>query len=315
MRRTAAWFAGVAAIAVATSSGVGRYAPVFFSVTIVQHVLLGVIAPLLLSRGAPVILVLRALRPARHDAANSAASGAVNKTASEDVNKTASEDADRTASEDVNQTASGDANAPAFGAANELASHGARETAARAENGTVSGEGVAGPREWVVGALRSRAARILTSPGNVVLLWVLGMAGIYFTGVFEATRWSYAVDLAVQAYLLGSGSLLFWWLTGSDPRPGGRRGDGTRAVMAVVAGAAAVVAGLLLAGVVGVVAADWWIGLLRVLPLPWPWGSATAADDQAVGGALLAAVSGVVFLVIAADRLLAASLARRKPRN
>ncbi|MFG1922268.1 cytochrome c oxidase assembly protein [Cryptosporangium sp. NPDC048952] len=241
--RTVAWFAGLAVVVVATCSGVGRYAPVFFSVTIIQHVFLAVVAPLLLTRGAPLTLTLRALRPAAPSA-----SGAV-----------------------------------------------------------------AGPREWVLAALRSRAARILTAPGTVVALWVLGLAGIYFTGVFEATRWSYAADLAVQAYLLGAGSLLFWWLIGPDPRPAGRRTDATRAGTATVAALAAVVAGVLLAKVVGVVAADWWIGLLRVLPLPWPWGSRTAADDQAIGGALLAAVPAVVLLAIAADRLLAATLARRRP--
>ncbi|WP_035854049.1 cytochrome c oxidase assembly protein [Cryptosporangium arvum] len=244
--RAVAWFAGVGVVVVATSSGVGRYAPVFFSVTIIQHVLLAVVAPFLLSRGAPITLALRAL-----------------------------------------------------------------PRAARPTPGTPD---VAGPREWLVGALRSRGVRVLTAPGTVVGLWVLGLAGIYFTGVFEATRWSYAIDLAVQAYLLGCGSLLFWWLTGPDPRPAGRRSDLTRAGLAAGAAVAAVVAGGMLATVVGVVAADWWIGLLRVLPLPWPWGSRTAAADQAVGGVLLAAAPALVLLAIAADRLSAASVTRRKAR-
>ncbi|GAA0232661.1 hypothetical protein GCM10009539_17520 [Cryptosporangium japonicum] len=266
--RAVSWFAGVGVIVVATSSGVGRYAPMFFSVTIIQHVLLAVVAPLLLARGAPITLALRALPRA------------------------------------------GSAEGPRAGSAEVTLPRVGRPESADLARGRAGD--VDGPREWLVAALRSRAVRIVTAPGTVVGLWVLGLAGIYFTGIFEATRWSYAIDLAVQGYLLGVGSVLFWWLTGPDPRPGGRRADATRAGMATVAALAAVVAGVLLATVVGVVAADWWIGLLRVLPLPWPWGSRTAAGDQAVGGAVLGGVCAVVLLAIAADRLSAASVARRK---
>ena len=59
--RTAAFLAGCAVLAVATCSGVARYAPVLFSVHMVEHLLLAMVAPVLLVLGAPVTLALRAL--------------------------------------------------------------------------------------------------------------------------------------------------------------------------------------------------------------------------------------------------------------
>ncbi|WP_189060822.1 cytochrome c oxidase assembly protein [Longimycelium tulufanense] len=66
--RTLAWVAGCATILLATSSGIGRYAPAVFSVHMGGHMLLSMLAPILLVLGAPVTLALRALPPAGRDA-------------------------------------------------------------------------------------------------------------------------------------------------------------------------------------------------------------------------------------------------------
>ena len=58
--RTAAFLTGLVVILVATESGVAAYDRILFSLHIVQHILLGMVAPLLLVLGAPVTLALQA---------------------------------------------------------------------------------------------------------------------------------------------------------------------------------------------------------------------------------------------------------------
>ncbi len=58
-RRTVAFVAGMAAIAFALVSGIGRYDTALFSVHMVQHVLLLLVAPPLLALAAPITLILR----------------------------------------------------------------------------------------------------------------------------------------------------------------------------------------------------------------------------------------------------------------
>lgn len=62
--RTVAWLCGCASVLVATSSGVGRYAPAMFSVHMGQHMVLSMLAPVLLVLAGPTSLALRVLRPA-----------------------------------------------------------------------------------------------------------------------------------------------------------------------------------------------------------------------------------------------------------
>jgi putative copper resistance protein D len=59
--RTAAWLCGCAVLLLATSSGLGRYAPAMFSVHMGTHMMLSMLTPILLVLGAPVTLMLRAL--------------------------------------------------------------------------------------------------------------------------------------------------------------------------------------------------------------------------------------------------------------
>jgi cytochrome c oxidase assembly factor CtaG len=61
--RVAAWLTGVAMVAVALVSAVDVYADSVFSVHMVQHLLLAMVAPPLLAFGAPTTLALRAASP------------------------------------------------------------------------------------------------------------------------------------------------------------------------------------------------------------------------------------------------------------
>ncbi|WP_241548847.1 cytochrome c oxidase assembly protein [Gordonia alkanivorans] len=61
--RTFAWLLGCLLLLLATSSGLGRYAPAMFSVHMIAHMLMSMMIPVLLVLGGPVTLALRALPP------------------------------------------------------------------------------------------------------------------------------------------------------------------------------------------------------------------------------------------------------------
>ncbi|MGW5359652.1 cytochrome c oxidase assembly protein [Actinopolymorpha pittospori] len=65
--RTFAWLGGVAVVVFVLCSGVATYAPAMFSVHMVQHMSLSMLAPILLAMGAPVTLALRALPAVRRE--------------------------------------------------------------------------------------------------------------------------------------------------------------------------------------------------------------------------------------------------------
>ncbi|MGW3352794.1 cytochrome c oxidase assembly protein [Nonomuraea rubra] len=62
--RTIAWAVGIAFVVIFTQSGLATYAPVLFSMHMIQHMGLAMLAPIFLVLGAPVTLALRALKPA-----------------------------------------------------------------------------------------------------------------------------------------------------------------------------------------------------------------------------------------------------------
>ncbi|PXY20276.1 copper resistance protein CopD [Prauserella sp. PE36] len=66
--RTVAWVAGCVLLLIATSSGIGRYAPAMFSMHMVNHMLLSMAIPVLFVLGGPVTLALRALPTAGRSA-------------------------------------------------------------------------------------------------------------------------------------------------------------------------------------------------------------------------------------------------------
>ena len=65
--RTWSWVLGCLVVLLATSSGLGRYAETQFSLHMIAHMMLGMVAPILLVLGAPTTLALRALPAAGRD--------------------------------------------------------------------------------------------------------------------------------------------------------------------------------------------------------------------------------------------------------
>jgi putative copper resistance protein D len=61
--RTAAFICGLSVIAIATASGLEAYDTTLLSTHMIQHMLLGMVGPILLALGAPVTLALRTLTP------------------------------------------------------------------------------------------------------------------------------------------------------------------------------------------------------------------------------------------------------------
>ena len=61
LNRTVSWLLGCLVLLLATSSGIGRYAPAMFSVHMAEHMALNMFAPILLMLAAPVTLALRTL--------------------------------------------------------------------------------------------------------------------------------------------------------------------------------------------------------------------------------------------------------------
>ncbi|WP_167176247.1 cytochrome c oxidase assembly protein [Saccharomonospora amisosensis] len=144
--RTAAWLAGNALLLLATSSGIGRYAPAMFSVHMVNHMLLSMFVPVLLVLGGPVTLALRALPAAGRDAPP-------------------------------------------------------------------------GPREWLLAAVHSPLARVLTNPIVALFLFVGSFYGLYYSGLFDTALNYHWAHLAMNAHFLLAGYVFFWPAIGVDPAP------------------------------------------------------------------------------------------------
>ncbi|GAA0901147.1 cytochrome c oxidase assembly protein [Pseudonocardia zijingensis] len=144
--RTVAWLTGCAALLLATSSGLGRYGPAMFSVHMGQHMILGMLVPILLVLGAPVTLALRALPPA------------------------------------------GRSRPP-------------------------------GPREWLLAAVHSPVARLLTHPLVALALFVGSYYALYFSALFPAALPEHWAHKVMNLHFLLVGALFFWPIVGVDPAP------------------------------------------------------------------------------------------------
>lgn len=76
-----------------------------------------------------------------------------------------------------------------------------------------------GPREWLMWFLHSWINRLLTNPFYVLVIYGLGLFGLYMTPAFGWLMGSHLGHLYMQLHFLGAGYLFYWVLIGIDPRP------------------------------------------------------------------------------------------------
>lgn len=74
-------------------------------------------------------------------------------------------------------------------------------------------------RRSLVRLLRSGAARILTSPGFTIPLFVVSLYGLYYTPVFDELMSSWYGHALMLVHFVMTGLLLFWPILGLDPSP------------------------------------------------------------------------------------------------
>ncbi|MDP9443568.1 MAG: cytochrome c oxidase assembly protein [Actinomycetota bacterium] len=76
------------------------------------------------------------------------------------------------------------------------------------------------PRRWLLAALHSRVARMVSFPAVAFVLYVTAPWALYVTGWYAATLESAYLHEALHGHFLLVGCLFFWPLLGLDPVPG-----------------------------------------------------------------------------------------------
>jgi cytochrome c oxidase assembly factor CtaG len=76
------------------------------------------------------------------------------------------------------------------------------------------------PRHWLLAALHSWPARVLSFPPLTLLLYVVSPWALYFSGWYDATLHSAYLHEVMHVHLVLVGSLFFWPIIGIDPVPG-----------------------------------------------------------------------------------------------
>lgn len=152
-------------------------------------------------------------------------------------------------------------------------------------------DGSWGPREWILGLVHSRWARLLANPVVAAVNFAGSMFVFYFTDAFELALTTYLGHLVMVAHFTLAGYLFVNALIGVDPGPR-RPGYALRLLLLFATMAFHAFFGLALVSS-EVLLAPRWFGLLGR-----PWGPSALADQHA-GGAIAWGVSELPMLVLA----------------
>jgi putative copper resistance protein D len=138
-------------------------------------------------------------------------------------------------------------------------------------------DGSRGPREWLVAALESRYARILSFPPVAAFLFAGSLVFFYFSPLFEIALRTHIGHELMHVHFLFAGYLFAWVLIGLDPAPG-RISPPLRLITLLVTMTFHAFFGVTLLSGKGVLAASYFGGLGRT------WGSALLMDQHTGGG-------------------------------
>ena len=148
------------------------------------------------------------------------------------------------------------------------------------------------PRRWLLAALHSRGAKVLSFPLLALGLYIVSPWALYFTGWYDASLTSAWVHELMHVHLVVVGALFFWPLIGVDPVPG-RVGYPFRMLLVVLTLPFHAFLGVTIMGQERLIAAGHYLELRegpagRWLPDP--------ADDQHLAGGILWAAGDLVGL-------------------
>jgi cytochrome c oxidase assembly factor CtaG len=147
------------------------------------------------------------------------------------------------------------------------------------------------PRSWLLAALHSRVAKVLTFGPLTLALYVVSPWALYFSGWYTATLHSSFQHEMMHVHLVVVGSLFFWPLIGIDPLPG-RMAYPFRLVMIVLTLPFHAFLGVTIMSQSDLIGGDWYPNLHRTMSwLPDP------ADDQHLAGGILWAAGDLVGLL------------------
>ncbi|QLQ40490.2 bifunctional copper resistance protein CopD/cytochrome c oxidase assembly protein [Micromonospora robiginosa] len=149
---------------------------------------------------------------------------------------------------------------------------------------------VRGAREWLLRALHSRAARLLTHPLVALGIYTASLFGLYFSDLLGTLMRSHLGHLAMLGHFVLSGYLLFWVLIGIDPgRP--RLPHPILVLIHFAAMMAHGFFGLALMQTTTVIAPDWYLGV-------HPDWASSLLDDQKLGAGIAWAFGEIPAAVV-----------------
>ncbi|MFG3708030.1 cytochrome c oxidase assembly protein [Micromonospora sp. NPDC047670] len=149
---------------------------------------------------------------------------------------------------------------------------------------------VRGTREWLLVALHSRPARLLTHPLVALGIYAGSLFGLYFSDLLGTLMRSHVGHLAMLTHYVMAGYLLFWVLIGVDPgRP--RLAPPLLVILHLASMMAHGFFGLVLMQTTTVIAPDWYVAV-------HPGWASSLLDDQKLGAGIAWAFGEVPAAVV-----------------